>query len=193
MRNSLFKTQYVCFSVSMLRLTNYSSLPAVFRRAFEQYSGLAAHEAVWSFETKQPSLWVKWLLADMQVFDILQNDVFTYSFPLPLLPSFCRFPCYTHQHTIYTLFCVCTHKTRLHPLSLMCQRLLIMRFLQDGKLQGDWLTAHFKHCSLPLPFLSSETQRMKREWEGEQKHTVSHMDTHTRTRLKKKKGKESKK
>lgn len=99
--------------------------------------------------------------------------VCTYSFPLPPLPIFLLLSMlYTPTRYIHTLLCV-------HLLSLMCQRLLVMRFLQDGKLQGHWLTAHFKHCSLPLPFLSCGTQRMKREWEEEQKHIVSHVDTCT--------------
>lgn len=142
-----------------------------------------------SFETEQRSLWVKWLLADVLVFEILQNDgllcAHTLSLFLPCLLFVAFYVIHINTLHMHTLFCVRTHtrthKTHLHYLSLMCQRLLIMRFLPDGKLQGHWLTADFKHCSLPLPFLSSETQRMKGEWEGEQKHTVSHTDSYTHT------------
>lgn len=98
-----------------------------------------------------------------------------------LLPS-CRLSV-LHASTRYTHTLLCAHtKTHLHPLSLMCQRLLIMRFLQDGKLQGDWLMAHFKRCSLPLLFLSFETQRMKAEWGRTVKThwiTRSHIHPHT--------------
>lgn len=84
-------------------------------------------------------------------------------FPSSSLAYFCRVLCYRHQRTIYALCWVSTHKTPLHRSSLMCWRLLIMRFLKDGKLQGPWLTAHFKHCGLPLLLLSWGTERMK--WE----------------------------
>lgn len=94
-------------------------------------------------------------------------------FPLPCL-FFVAFDV-THVNALYTHL----EKTHGHLLSLMCWWLLVMRFLQDEKLQGHWLTAHFKHCSLPLPFLSRGTQRMKREREEEEEHIVSHTDTCT--------------
>lgn len=91
----------------------------------------------------------------MLVFEILQNGglLCASSLSSSSLAFFLSFSMlYTSTLYVHTLFCVCSHahKAHLHPLSLMCQRLLIMRFLQDGKLQGDWVTAHFKHCSLPL-------------------------------------------
>lgn len=75
----------------------------------------------------------------MLVFIILQNDGLLCAHMLSLLrPTYVFFVIfsYTHQHSIYAVFCACTNKTLLHPVRLMCQRLLIMRFLQDGKLQG---------------------------------------------------------
>lgn len=159
---------YVCVpQVNKETTKQYRPLPAMFWPAFEQYSGLTSHKAtcsIRSLETKLHSLWVKWLLADMLVFEILQNDgllcAHSLSLYLPCLFFLSLSMLYTSTRYIHTLLCV-------HLLSLMCQRLLVMRFLQDGKLQGHWLTAHFKHCSLPLPFLSCGTQRMKREWEEE--------------------------
>lgn len=118
MRNSLFKTSctmpYVCVpQVNKETTKQYRPLPAMFWPAFEQYSGLTSHKAtcsIRSLETKLHSLWVKWLLADMLVFEILQNDGLLCAHSLSLyLPClfFCHFLCYTRQHAIYTLFCVC--------------------------------------------------------------------------------------
>lgn len=141
------------------------ALPAVFSHAFERCSGLTPHKATWSIKslaTKLHSLGVKWLLTDMLVFKTWQNDGLLRAVLFLSLPPCLFFVTFyiTRVNTLYT------HLEKPHEplLSLMCRWLLVMRFLQDEKLQGHWLTAHFKHCSLPLPFLSCGTQRMKQGW-----------------------------
>lgn len=161
----------------------YRSLLAMCWPTFERCSGFNTHK----LETQLYSLRVKRHLADMLVVEIRQNDALLCAntlpspqyLPLPFLSlsvlntSTCTLSFFAHAHTKHT----CISR------SLMCQRLLVMRFLQDGKLQGHWLTTHFKHCSPPFSFLSCGTQRIKRGQEEhlkkKKKSIVSHTDTHT--------------
>lgn len=84
----------------------------------------------------------------------------------------------THIDTVYTHSLVWAHKKHTRIPRLWCASgLLIMRFLQDGKLQGDWLTAHFKHYSLPLPF----SVLWDRGWNGNGKETKKNILCHTLT------------
>lgn len=156
----------------------YRPLLAMCWPTFKRCSGFNTHK----LETQLYSLQVKRLLADVLVVEIEQNDALLCAntlpspqyLPLPFLSlsvlntSTCTLSFFAHAHTKHT----CISR------SLMCQRLLVMRFLQDGKLQGHWLTTHFKHCSPPFSFLSCGTQRIKR---GQEEHLKKKVLYYTRT------------
>lgn len=73
----------------------------------------------------------------MLVFEIIQNDGLLCEQALSLF-VFCLLSITFYVLHMNTLFCVRTYaQMHLHPSPVMCQWLLIMRFLQDGKLRGD--------------------------------------------------------
>lgn len=73
----------------------------------------------------------------MLVFEIIQNDGLLCEQALSLF-VFCLLSITFYILHMNTLFCVRTYaQMHLNPSLVMCQWLLIMRFLQDGKLQGD--------------------------------------------------------